>query len=106
MSQDQYQKNNNSTDVSIHCDETLDIRQVSDLKLRLLQALDAAQSITLQAQNIERADTAGLQLLAAFFIDARAKGIPIAWQQPSQALVKAANLIGLAGLLDLAQREA
>ena len=87
-------------------DGMLDIRQAGELKQKLVQALDTAQSVTLQAQAVERADTAGLQLLAAFFIDARAKEIDIAWQSPSEPLIKAAALLGLSKVLSLDAEEA
>jgi anti-anti-sigma regulatory factor len=100
MSQDQNQQPKNSVGTPI-CVASLDIRQVSELKQQFLDALGVAQPVTIQAQDIERADTAGLQLLTAFFIDARAKGIRITWDQPSKALLQSARLIGVAGLLEL-----
>jgi anti-anti-sigma regulatory factor len=101
MSQDQNQLPQNSDGTTTLCLESLDIRQVSELKPQLLHVLEAAQPVTIQAQDIERSDTAGLQLLTAFFIDARAKGIAIAWDQPSEALRQSASLMGVAGLLEL-----
>lgn len=101
MEHNQNEENNHFPGTAISCEESLDIRQVDELKPKLLQALEAEQAITIQAQKVERADTAGLQLLATFFIDARARELAIKWDAPSETLIKAANLIGLGAVLGL-----
>lgn len=92
-------ENESGNKTIIQCDEVVDIRQVAELKPKLLQALEAANPILIQAETVERADTAGLQLLAAFFIEARARGLDISWLKPSEPLIRSARLIGLEEVL-------
>ena len=86
----------------ITCPASLDISVVTDFSAELKVALDSKQDIQLQAAAIERADTAALQLLCAFFLDAQAEGLNVEWLNSSDALVGAARQIGLAGHLCLA----
>ena len=88
----------------ITCPESLDISIVAEFSLELKDALDKKQTIQFQATDIERADTAALQLLCAFFLDASAEGLEIEWQEPSDALIGAAKQIGLASHLNLADK--
>lgn len=85
----------------ITCPNSLDISMVAEFSNELRTALDAKQDIQFQANAIERADTAALQLLCAFFLDAQADGLNVDWLEPSDALVGAANQLGLATHLSL-----
>lgn len=89
------------SDAIIVCDESLDIRHVSDMKILFAGALAANKTVTLQADKVERADTAGLQLFCAFFKDAHASGMKIVWHEPSETLRKSAGLLGLTEVLGL-----
>lgn len=86
----------------IVCPESLDISMVAEFSTELRTALDSKQDIQFQASEIERADTAALQLLCTFFLDAQAEGLGIEWLEPSDSLVGAAKQIGLAEHLRLA----
>lgn len=86
----------------ISCPESLDISIVTDFSIELKTALDTKHDIQFQAADIERADTAALQLLCAFFLDAQAEGLNVEWLQPSEALLGAAKQIGLSEQLSLA----
>lgn len=88
----------------ITCPASLDISVVTDFSAELKTALDSKHDIQFQAAEVERADTAALQLLCAFFLDAQAEGLNIEWLDSSDALVGAARQIGLAGHLCLADR--
>lgn len=85
----------------IACPESLDISIVTDFSVELNTALEAKQDIQFQAANVERADTAALQLLCAFFLDAQAGGMTVEWLDPSESLIGAARQIGLAEHLSL-----
>jgi ABC-type transporter Mla MlaB component len=50
---------------------------------------------------LQRIDTAGLQLLAAFVRDRRTAGRMVAWRGRSAALDAAAGLLGLDSMLEL-----
>lgn len=85
----------------IPCEESLDISTVAELRALLLQALEGKQPVVLEAAEITRIDTSALQVLVAFFQDARAQEIPVRWQAPSEVLRRSASLVGLTKLLEL-----
>ncbi len=86
---------------TIVCDEVLDIAIAAALRDTLLQALQGEAPVVLQADGVSRADTAALQVLTAFFQDARSQGLTVRWEAPSTALQRAAQLLGLNDVLDL-----
>jgi anti-anti-sigma regulatory factor len=70
------------------------------LMAELLRALDE-RVIVLDGQAVERIDTASLQLLALFRREVNTRGGTVSWRGPSVALHEAADLLGLAPLLEL-----
>ena len=85
----------------ISCQSSLDISIVSDFANELKTALESSQAVQLQAADVAKADTAALQLLCAFFLDAQAHGIEVEWVDPSDELCLAASTIGLTEHLGL-----
>ena len=76
----------------------LEIRGAEALQRELLQALDRGDH-ELEAGAVEQADTASLQLLLAFTLDARRRGGAPRLLRPSPALVAAAHRLGLGAAL-------
>jgi len=70
------------------------------LKAELLGALPAG-AIVLDGGQVERIDTAALQLLVLFRRELDAGGGTLAWRGASDVLHEAASLLGLAQLLNL-----
>ena len=70
------------------------------LKAELLGALEAG-AIVLEGGQVERVDTAALQLLVLFRRELDARGGTLGWHGTSDALNEAAGLLGLAQLLNL-----
>lgn len=91
------------TATQIVCEAMLDISSASELHARLLDALAAGRPVSLDGADVERADTAALQVLTAFFQDARTKNIAVTWSSASDALARSAALLGLDEVLDLRQ---
>ncbi len=58
--------------------------------------------VVLDAEHVERVDTAALQVLSAFFHDAGAHDQVVRWHLPSQNLQRAAALLGIQEILGLA----
>lgn len=85
----------------ITCPNSLDISIVTEFSAELKNALEAKQTIQFQAVDVERADTAALQMLCAFFLDAQAEGLEIEWLEPSEALIGCSKQIGLSEHLKL-----
>ena len=71
------------------------------LKLELTHRLDDSGTVTLDVTALQRIDTAGLQLLAAFVRDRRTAGRTVAWRGRAAALDAAAGLLGLDSMLEL-----
>lgn len=70
------------------------------LKETLLQAA-AAQVVVLNGGEVERVDTAFLQLLMLFRRELETRGSSLRWHGASDALVEGAGLLGLTRILDL-----
>ena len=85
----------------IQCNESLDISMAASLHRTLKEALESGVAVTLRADKVERADTAALQVLVAFMRAARARGITVFWNEPSAAVRRSAQLLGLAHELDI-----
>lgn len=75
--------------------------QVAELRACLVAALNLGTPIVLRAAGVEHADTARLQLLVAYWQDAKGRGIPVRWEAPSQPLQQAARLLGITTHLGL-----
>ena len=71
------------------------------LKAELLGALEKGASVTLDGSQVERADTAALQLLVLFRRELQARGGTLDWRGTSEAINEAAGLLGLAQILEL-----
>ncbi len=84
---------------TIACGDSLDISGVGELHRQLSKALKGGQAVTLDASQVQRADAAGVQLLAAFCSAARSRGVAVTWRQPSEAFGLSACLLGLDGML-------
>jgi len=74
---------------------TLDVRCATDLKKKMSACLKRKPPFELDGGQVDRVDTAGLQVLLAFITTAKSRGIELSWQQASDSLKNAARLIDL-----------
>lgn len=79
----------------------LRIGTVRDLHSKLREAIAAGRPVTLEAEAVETADTAALQLLYAFVRDGRDRGVEIGWKAPTERLRRDAERLGLSVPLGL-----
>jgi ABC-type transporter Mla MlaB component len=77
------------------------VAEAEALKSELGRRLQQSQPVTLDVSALQRIDTAGLQLLAAFVRDRRTAGRAVAWRGRASALETAAGLLGLHDMLEL-----
>jgi anti-anti-sigma regulatory factor len=75
------------------------IRTINSLQAELAERLDESGPVQIDATAVDRVDTAGLQLLAAFIRDLRAESRPVEWIGCSDALRKGAQALGLDAVL-------
>jgi phospholipid transport system transporter-binding protein len=77
------------------------IRTITSLQSELAERLDESGAVQIDATGVDRVDTAGLQLLAAFVRELRAEMRAVEWVGCSDALRKAAAALGLETALGL-----
>jgi ABC-type transporter Mla MlaB component len=71
------------------------------LKAELVAALGAGAIAVLDGSDVERVDTAALQLLVIFQRELEARGACVSWRGANGVLNEAAGLLGLAQILKL-----
>ena len=85
----------------VNCEPTVDISVVDELYGHLKKALEERHVVEIEGAQIERIDGSVLQLFAAFFRDAKKEGVQVGWKTTSEALCRAAQLLGLSEVLEL-----
>ena len=85
----------------IECAEVLDIAGVAEFHARCLEALGTRKNLRLNASQLDRVDTAALQVLSAFIQDANTQEQTVEWENPSESLCQSAALLGLSKILCL-----
>ena len=78
----------------IELGKSLGIREAAELRERLLAAIEAG-SLVLDGSAVERADSAGLQLLVSLQRSLAARGETLTYRGVSPALADAAKILGL-----------
>lgn len=84
----------------IKLNDVQDISQVGELQQQIV-ALMNSSDIVFDGSEVERIDAASLQLLTCAFKQAEKYGSKVSWQASSDALKKAAELLGLTEELSL-----
>ena len=81
------------------------LREAVAMKGQLLERLDQAGDVEIDAGRVEKIDTAGLQLLVAFSRQLRESHRTLAWKAVAPELTRAAAQLGLADTLGLPATE-
>ena len=91
-----------SKKTTITLPEQLDISQGVSIRDKMDKTLDKdANSIEIKADKVERADSAGIQLLLSFQAAAMAKNKEVTLLKPSDELLAAVKLLGATELLGI-----
>ncbi len=85
----------------ITCDPCLDIASARGLYGQLQEAVDAGGPVVFRAEQVERIDTAALQVLSVFVREAQARHIAVQWLRPSLPLQQAAATLDLTAMMAL-----
>jgi len=101
MSKNTKKKKPTQNDNNVDCGDLLDISMVNEINQKLKKSLTSNGDISIDVSNIQRIDTAGAQMLCAFYQDAKSKNIKCTWEAPSDVFVKSVEQLGLAGHLDM-----
>lgn len=83
------------TIIEVDCAESVTIAQAADLYAQLLMAMAEGQAIQINLSQIERIDTAVIQLFYAFHRDAQVQGLVVIWSNPSQLFSDAVDNLGI-----------
>jgi anti-anti-sigma regulatory factor len=78
------------------------IRDAALLLEQLMLHVEHSEPVYIDAAQVERIDTAALQLLVAFLQDRKAEQRAVVWLDCSEAMVRAARALGLSRDLALA----
>jgi ABC-type transporter Mla MlaB component len=81
--------------------EQLVIGEVGTLHGQALEAFDAGAALRVDCSRVERADTAGVQLLVAMQREAARRGTALEWLDPTPALRDAVRCLALDDTLAL-----
>lgn len=99
-----------SVNLTCHTDRTeivlkgmLDVGETRAAYDKFAEALTRALPLELRASEMERVDTAGLQLLIVFLRAAHERGLQVRWRDVGPALTASAQLLGLGEALELPQ---
>jgi ABC-type transporter Mla MlaB component len=92
-----------SNESIVHCGSHMDLSSVVSQKETLLEALHIKKSICLEASEISKIDTAGIQLLLNFVLAAKDANIIWYWKNPATQLINMAELLGIDRLLAIKQ---
>ncbi|MES9900059.1 MAG: STAS domain-containing protein [Sedimenticola sp.] len=79
----------------------LTIAEVAETRSYLEGLLRTHQEIVISGASVSTTDSAGIQLLTAFFLEAESRGISILWQSTGDAIPRAAKFLGLSDELAL-----
>ena len=74
---------------------TTGLREAAAFRQSLLDLLAEAQTVVIDVSQVERVDTAALQLLYAFERERRARGAGVVWQGESAAFRNGVKTLGL-----------
>jgi len=80
---------------------SLVISEVEAWRTNLFTALQKGSDLVIDGGEIQQVDGAGMQLLAAFVLEAKRMHITFTWQGASPELCEASNQLGLTSLLQL-----
>lgn len=81
--------------LTIDCGSNLTVATAADMHQKLQDALNGSSTINLKADEVEKVDTAGLQLFVALNKELDKSGGKLVWQTPSETLLQASNTLGL-----------
>ncbi|MBA1446248.1 MAG: STAS domain-containing protein [Chromatiales bacterium] len=86
--------------------ESLTIQDVAGMLETLRRSLELGGTVTLNAGELDQVDGAGIQLLCTFVKEAVNQHIEVKWVATAEKLQSAAELLGLAEVLNLSIKQA
>lgn len=94
-------KRKQTTRPALTLEASCTLRDAVDMQFQLLTAPGGSKQTDIDGSQVEKIDTAGLQLLVAFAQLSRKAGKPLNWCGVSDALARASQSLGLDEVLEL-----
>ncbi|WP_271272934.1 STAS domain-containing protein [Aliamphritea hakodatensis] len=91
----------NETREELQLPEEISIVNIGEWKDKFTDLLESSASISINAADLTRVDTAAVQLLVVFIKELQSHNIDYEWQNRSAELDKVARQLGLASMLQL-----
>ena len=88
---------------TLDCGQQLSIAQLEDWYLRCLKIVLACDDVFIDVSRLQKIDTAALQLLYQFHIQAQQVGIKVIWSDMSESFQDAIILSGLSFTMESQQ---
>jgi len=85
----------------IKLNSAITIRDITELMDELNNINTDATELIFESEQVEKIDTAALQLLSGFYLFSIKSGKKITWNKPSEAFCHAAKLLGLKDIINL-----
>ena len=82
-------------------ESSLVINKASDIYESLKNISISSDAVEIDASNVEVVDSASLQLLFAFVLNLKERGISWSWYKPSEGMLNKASILGLTEQLGL-----
>jgi anti-anti-sigma regulatory factor len=82
-------------DTTVHLNSSLEIKDVESVHRQLLSMLDRGPTVTVDISHVASMDTAGVQLLFAFQIEAVKRCVAVQYSGQSTAFTHALTAVGL-----------
>lgn len=91
----------NETRDELQLPEEISIVNIGEWKDKFTDLLESSSSISINAADLTRVDTAAVQLLVVFIKELQSQNIDFEWLSRSTELEKVARQLGLAPMLQL-----
>ncbi|MFT4720578.1 MAG: phospholipid transport system transporter-binding protein [Candidatus Azotimanducaceae bacterium] len=82
-------------EIQIALPERFDISAAEAVHQQLEDAMSQGKAVVLQAAAVTRLDTTGVQMLLAFFKEAKATDLDVSWEEPSSVIIQVCESLQL-----------
>ncbi|MGD8567883.1 MAG: STAS domain-containing protein [Gammaproteobacteria bacterium] len=93
--------NHDPASLEYNLDESLDITCINQIYDELNTLLSDGKPVTIDASNVKRLDTAGVQLLCCWYLEARKKGVEVTFRNTQGVFHDSAKLLGVAEVFEI-----
>jgi len=84
-----------SEEIQIALPDRFDISAAEAVHQQLEDAMLQGKAVVLQAAAVTRLDTTGVQMLLAFFKEAKATDLDVSWEEPSSVIIQVCESLQL-----------